>query len=87
MRNTLEKEEIKLEQEVKDKVKTTVDENLSWLESNQSASTSEYKDKLKEIMDVTNPIMQEMYKSMAPESQGQEEKQEEVPEPKVDEVD
>jgi L1 cell adhesion molecule like protein len=49
--------------EVKTEVDPIVDEGLKWLEDNAKASTQEFKDKLKEIQDKTNPLMQKLYSS------------------------
>lgn len=80
MRNTVDNENVQLSPDMKDKIKSCVDENLAWLDNNQNSSTQEYKDKLEEMTKITSPIIQEMYKgsSAAPASSS---------EPKVDEVD
>jgi len=44
-------------------ITTIVDETLQWLDGNQSASTDEFAEKLKEIEAVANPIMTKMYQS------------------------
>ncbi|SCU83756.1 LAFA_0D05556g1_1 [Lachancea sp. 'fantastica'] len=45
------------------KLKTFVEETITWLDSSQSASTDEYKDKQKEVEEVANPIMTKFYQS------------------------
>lgn len=64
MRNTIEKDEIKLADDLKEKINSCVKENLDWLDSNPQATKDEYKERLESAMKVTNPIIQEMYKNM-----------------------
>ncbi|KAK9825136.1 hypothetical protein WJX81_002830 [Elliptochloris bilobata] len=45
----------------KEKVKSAVDEAIEWLDENQEAEEDEYKDKLKEVEDVCNPIVSAAY--------------------------
>jgi heat shock protein 5 len=42
-------------------VKTAVEEALEWMDENQDAEEEEYKDKLKEVEDVCNPIVSAAY--------------------------
>ena len=42
-------------------VKTAVDEALEWLDDNQDAEEDEYKEKLKEVEDVCNPVVALVY--------------------------
>ena len=42
-------------------VKTAVDEALEWLDDNQDAEEDEYKEKLKEVEDVCNPVVSSAY--------------------------
>ena len=42
-------------------VKAAVDEAIEWLDENQEAEEEEYKDKLKEVEDVCNPIVSAAY--------------------------
>jgi len=42
-------------------VKSAVDEALEWLDDNQDAEEEEYKDKLKEVEDVCNPVVSAAY--------------------------
>ena len=65
MRNTMDKDEVQLSPDLKEKVKTCVDENLAWMDQNPTATKEEYKKKLEEMMNVTNPIIQEMYRGAA----------------------
>ncbi|CEP60257.1 Hsp70 family ATPase SSA3 LALA0_S01e06568g [Lachancea lanzarotensis] len=65
LKNTLN--EAAFEEKVGDadytKLKTFVEETITWLDSSQSASTDEYKDKQKEVEEVANPIMTKFYQS------------------------
>ncbi|KAK9907432.1 hypothetical protein WJX75_003525 [Coccomyxa subellipsoidea] len=51
----------KLEEDDKEKVKAAVDEALEWLDDNQDAEEEEYKEKLKEVEDVCNPVVSAAY--------------------------
>ncbi|EIE27137.1 binding protein 1 [Coccomyxa subellipsoidea C-169] len=51
----------KLEEDDKEKVKAAVDEALEWMDDNQDAEEEEYKDKLKEVEDVCNPVVSAAY--------------------------
>lgn len=42
-------------------VKSAVEEALEWLDDNQDAEEEEYKDKLKEVEDVCNPVVSAAY--------------------------
>ena len=42
-------------------VKAAVDEALEWLDDNQDAEEEEYKEKLKEVEDVCNPVVSAAY--------------------------
>lgn len=42
-------------------VKSAVEEALEWLDENQDAEEEEYKDKLKEVEDVCNPVVSAAY--------------------------
>jgi len=62
MKSTVEdKMKDKIEEEDKEKVLTAVKEALEWLEENNDAEADEYKDKLKEVEDVCNPVIQAAY--------------------------
>jgi heat shock 70kDa protein 1/2/6/8 len=61
MKNTVSGENVKLSDGDKSKIKHELEETIKWLEVNQMASTEEYKDKMEELMKVTNPIVQSMY--------------------------
>ncbi|KAG2435340.1 hypothetical protein HXX76_007413 [Chlamydomonas incerta] len=63
MKSTVEdKMKDKIEEEDKEKITAAVKEALEWLDENPDADTPEYKDKLKEVEDVCNPIIAEVYK-------------------------
>jgi len=59
--NVEDKLKDKIEQEDKDKVLEAVKEALEWMEENSDAEAEEYKDKLKEVEDVCNPIVSAAY--------------------------
>ena len=65
LKNQLEDEEKgianKLGDEDKDTLTEAVNAALEWLESNQDAEAEEFKDKLKEVEKVANPIMSKVY--------------------------
>lgn len=61
MKSTMNNENVKLSDSDKKTVTEAVKDALKWLEDNQQGSADEYKDKLKEIMEVTGPIVQGMY--------------------------
>lgn len=62
LRNSIvDAKDVKLSPEQKGKIETVVEEGLSWLESNQQASTEEYSDKQKSFEGIVNPILSEMY--------------------------
>ena len=48
-------------EDVAAQVKTAVDEALEWLDDNQDAEEDEYKEKLKEVEDVCNPVVSSAY--------------------------
>jgi len=65
IKNQLEDEEKgiagKLGDEDKEALTEAVNSALEWLESNQDATPDEFKDKLKEVEKVSNPIMSKVY--------------------------
>ena len=79
VRNTVEDSNVKLTDEQKDKLKTLINEKTAWLDDNTTASKEEYDDILKEVQDIVNPIMSNMYQP--------EEESGPAPEPKIEEVD
>ena len=60
-KNTVSDSEMKLEQSEKDKVLDVINEKLSWLDNNQTASKEEYDDVMKEAQDEINPIITKLY--------------------------
>jgi heat shock protein 1/8 len=72
LKNTLKNEKVKLSTEDKEKLNKAVDEVQQWVDNNQTASTEEYKAKLEEIQNISNPIIQKMYQQdMGSETQSQ----------------
>ncbi|KAG0691156.1 70-kilodalton heat shock protein [Pichia californica] len=53
--------EEKVGAEDKEKLTKKCEEVIEWLDSNQTASTEEYEDRLKELEQEANPIMQKLY--------------------------
>ena len=53
--------------EVKKDIDPIVEEGLKWLEENPKDTTENYKNKLKEYQDITNPLMQKLYGSSMPQ--------------------
>lgn len=84
MKSSVAKEGAKLTEANKKNIEAALNEALTWVESNQAASTDEYKDKLKELMEVTNPIISAMYSGS---SDGGEDAKGPSAGPKVEEVD
>jgi L1 cell adhesion molecule like protein len=61
MKETVNKEDVKISASNKEEINEAIKETLEWLESNQTATTEEFKDKYAEIMKITNPIVSAMY--------------------------
>jgi len=63
LRNTLQDEKLKDKISASDKssIESAVDEALKWLESNQTATKDEFKDRQKELETLANPIMMKLY--------------------------
>mmetsp|Transcript_17432 Transcript_17432/g.48426 ORF Transcript_17432/g.48426 Transcript_17432/m.48426 type:complete len:655 (+) Transcript_17432:114-2078(+) len=62
MKNTVEdKMKDKVSEDDKETVANAVKEALEWMDDNQEAEVDEYNDKLKEVEDVCNPIVAQMY--------------------------
>lgn len=64
MRSTIKNDGVKLSDEDKKKIESTVDETIAWIDSNALATKEAYKEKLDEVMKITNPIIQQMYQQM-----------------------
>ncbi|MFS7967878.1 putative Heat shock protein 70 family [Helianthus anomalus] len=67
MRNTIKDKKIssKLPPDDKKKVEDAVEKAIQWLDGNQLAEVEEFKDKMKELEAVCNPIFARMYQGGA----------------------
>merc|ERR1712216_790717 len=67
LKNTLEDDEKglsdKLSEEDKEELDNTINEALDWLDENPEAEAEEFEDKQKEVEQIANPIMRELYQS------------------------
>merc|ERR1711968_299361 len=67
LKNTLEDDEKgladRLSEEDKEELDNTINEALDWLDENPEAEAEEFEDKQKEVEQVANPIMRELYQS------------------------
>lgn len=74
LKNTLDDDEKgladKLSEEDKEELSGVIDEALDWLDENPEAEAEEYTDKQKEVEQVANPIMREMYQGAGPGAGG-----------------
>lgn len=61
--NVLEKTEMKLEDDDRETLQKMVDDTRTWLDDNGSAEKDEFVDKKKQIEQVLNPIMTNIYKN------------------------
>ena len=61
LKNTVKNDEVKIKDEDKKKIEEAANDALAWLESNQTASADEYKEKQEELSKVSSPIIQNMY--------------------------
>lgn len=61
--NVINKEEVKLEQEEKDKISSLLSDTLKWLDDNKLADKEEFDHKKEELSKVCNPIMAKMYQA------------------------
>eukprot|EP00199_Chlamydomonas_sp_CCMP681_P001435 CAMPEP_0119102618 /NCGR_PEP_ID=MMETSP1180-20130426/1304_1 /TAXON_ID=3052 ORGANISM="Chlamydomonas cf sp, Strain CCMP681" /NCGR_SAMPLE_ID=MMETSP1180 /ASSEMBLY_ACC=CAM_ASM_000741 /LENGTH=661 /DNA_ID=CAMNT_0007086937 /DNA_START=91 /DNA_END=2076 /DNA_ORIENTATION=+ len=69
MKNTIEdKMKDKIEEEDKESITSTLKEAQEWLEENPEAEMDEFKDKLKEVEDVCNPIISKLYQKSGGDS-------------------
>lgn len=57
MKNTVNNTDMKMQEEDKKKINDIIQEKLTWLETNTTASTEEFKDIKKEVEEVINPIL------------------------------
>ena len=76
LKSTLSKDDLKMDDADKETLGNLVKETQEWIDNNKAASTEEFKDKLKELTDVSAPLMKKMYESVGGGA-----------EPKIDEVD
>ena len=81
-RNTVDDPNVKLTEDDKSKLKSLIEEKTKWLDDNNTASKEEYDDTLKEVQDIVNPIMSNMYSDENKTDDGFV-----PPEPKIEEVD
>jgi len=71
MKSTIEdKMKDKISDDDKSKVKEAVDQALEWLDENQDAEADDYKEKLKEVEDICNPIVASAYQASGGEAGG-----------------
>merc|ERR1712078_532484 len=65
MRNSMDDEKLKDEIDAadKEKLKTAIDETISWLDANQMAEKDEFDAKQKELEAIANPIMMKAYQA------------------------
>merc|ERR1711971_1282106 len=65
LKNTLDDDEKgladKLSPEDKKELQDMIDETLDWMEENPEAEKEEYDEKQKEVENISNPIMRQMY--------------------------
>merc|ERR1712188_205659 len=63
MRNSMDDEKLKdkIDAADKEKLKTAIDETISWLDANQMAEKDEFEAKQKELEAIANPIMMKAY--------------------------
>ena len=61
MKSTMGKDTVKLSEKNKELIDNALDDGVAWLDNNQLATKEEFEEKLKELMDITNPIVKGMY--------------------------
>ena len=63
MKSTMDEEKVKsaISDSDKKKIEDKCDECIKWLDANQMAEKDEYEDKQKEVEQVCNPIIQNLY--------------------------
>merc|ERR1719276_575563 len=70
LKNTLDDDEKgladKLSEEDKEELTTAIDDALDWMDENPEADAEEYSEKQKEVEQIANPIMRELYQGQAP---------------------
>ena len=86
LKSTISNKDVKMSDKEKETIESAINDALQWVEGNQTADTEEFKEKLKELEQVSTPIISAMYQSMGAGGTGMP-----VPEanggPVVDEVD
>jgi L1 cell adhesion molecule like protein len=80
LKSTASNSEVNLSDDDKKKLSAVVDETLTWLEANTTATTEEFKEKMTDITKVSAPIMQKMYADVASPA----EPEGKAPEPDID---
>jgi len=65
LKSTAANPDVNLSEDDKKKLSDLVDDTLTWLEQNTTASTEEFKEKMGDITKVSSPIMQKMYADSA----------------------
>ncbi|KAF5112080.1 hypothetical protein DV495_003569 [Geotrichum candidum] len=63
LKNTISEDNFKekVSADDREKLEKAINETISWLDDNQTATTEEYSDKKKELEEVANPIMSTLY--------------------------
>ena len=61
LKNTLTEGKLQISDSDKQKVQSKIEETISWLDSNQTATKDEYEDQQKELESVANPIITAAY--------------------------
>lgn len=63
LKNTLSEEKFKekVSEEDREKLEKAINETISWLDDNTTATTEEFADKQKELEEVANPILTKFY--------------------------
>ena len=61
LKNTLNEGKLQISDSDKQKVQSKIDETISWLDSNQTATKDEYEDQQKELESVANPVITAAY--------------------------
>jgi len=66
LKNTINEGKLNMSDDDKSKIQGKVDETISWLDSNQTATKEEYESQQKELEGVANPIISAAYGGAAP---------------------
>merc|ERR1711879_1037930 len=77
LKNMLEDDEKgladKISEEAKEELDSVINEALAWVDENPEAESEEYEEKQKEVEQIANPIMRELYQGAGPGGAGAEE--------------